>query len=264
MGIPVNCFGFFPKQKLQTACWCLCWDIQVPCWRATVIICPVTLKMLPQKDFSLCTGTKEIRNFIQRHLLSPVSLQWADRRSLTWSFMEMMMELRSGVRQSWTWKVDQIFPQCCQIHLIWLYCVSFYRITTTVSKISIAKYCLLIYINRFRFLSPFLYLHVVSSDAPVFIKPENETIEVASDSDLNLNCSAKGNPPPVYSWNYPQITNENSKQENQPTFARTFHLPGTYSCAASNAQGTKTKYFTVTEPSGELVLLNHQLLFCSV
>ncbi|XP_039973461.1 hemicentin-1-like [Xiphias gladius] len=84
---------------------------------------------------------------------------------------------------------------------------------------------------------------------PTFNKPENETVEAPDGSKIILNCTSTGNPLPVYSWHFPesiQQMNENHNA-NQPILTRSFQSPGTYSCTASNTQGTSTKYFTVIE-----------------
>ncbi|KAF3700027.1 Intercellular adhesion molecule 2 [Channa argus] len=87
---------------------------------------------------------------------------------------------------------------------------------------------------------------------PTFFKPANETVEIKAKSKLLLNCTATGNPAPVYSWDHPrpsEQTNED-KNENPPIFSPSYHLPGNYSCTVSNSQGTKTKYFNVIQEPG--------------
>ncbi|XP_051243701.1 cell adhesion molecule 3 [Dicentrarchus labrax] len=83
--------------------------------------------------------------------------------------------------------------------------------------------------------------------SPIFSKPENETLEASADSQVTLNCTARGNPMPEYSWQFPHPIQRTDKKQikNQPILTPSFQLTGTYSCTASNTQGTKTKYFTV-------------------
>ncbi|XP_062264316.1 cell adhesion molecule 3-like [Platichthys flesus] len=84
---------------------------------------------------------------------------------------------------------------------------------------------------------------------PTFDQPENETLEVPAVDKIILNCSATGNPALEYSWHSPppvQQTDMNPNK-NQLILARSHQFPGTYSCTASNPQGTTTKYFTLVE-----------------
>lgn len=96
----------------------------------------------------------------------------------------------------------------------------------------------------------------ISSDPPTFTKPENETVELSSRSKIILDCTATGNPMPVYSWHFPHAIQQTTKNknENQPILTPSIELPGTYNCMASNTQGTNTKYFTVVEASSKLLL----------
>ncbi|KAF1379667.1 hypothetical protein PFLUV_G00178400 [Perca fluviatilis] len=96
---------------------------------------------------------------------------------------------------------------------------------------------------------PSKFHEVVVLYSPTFTMPENETLELKASSKIILDCTATGNPMPVYSWHLPntiQQTKKN-KKENQPILAPSIQLPGTYTCTASNTQGTKTKIFTVVE-----------------
>ncbi|XP_055366987.1 uncharacterized protein si:ch211-66e2.5 [Betta splendens] len=110
-----------------------------------------------------------------------------------------------------------------------------------------------------------LYLPAVKSGSrilsveypPTFTHPENETVEVAAHSKLRLNCAAEGKPPPEYTWQNLQ-TGQNLNG-NGSTLAPSFHLPGTYSCTASNVHGTRTKYFTIKETAG-----NHPMILVTV
>ncbi|KAK5856115.1 hypothetical protein PBY51_007734 [Eleginops maclovinus] len=86
--------------------------------------------------------------------------------------------------------------------------------------------------------------------SPVFAKPENETLELTAQSKIILNCTATGNPMPVYSWGFahPMQLTEKNPNDSQPILTPSIQLPGTYNCTVSNTQGSSTKYFTVNEP----------------
>lgn len=98
-----------------------------------------------------------------------------------------------------------------------------------------------------------------SSDPPTFSKPVNETVNIEAQSQLILNCTATGNPMPVYSWQYPQPPQQatTNQKENQSTLALSLPLPGTYNCTVSNSQGTRTKHFTVIKAAGKILLLRN-------
>ena len=104
------------------------------------------------------------------------------------------------------------------------------------------------------FLSVCISISCISSDPPTFTKPENETLVLSARTKVILNCTAAGNPMPVYSWHFPhkiQQTRKN-KNENQPILNTTIDLPGTYNCTAYNARGSMTKYFNVVEAPSKL------------
>lgn len=84
---------------------------------------------------------------------------------------------------------------------------------------------------------------------PTFTQPANETLELPAGGKIILNCTATGNPMPVYSWHFPHPIQLTSKDQttNQSILTPSIQLPGTYNCTVSNAQGTNTKYFTVIE-----------------
>ncbi|XP_078140645.1 hemicentin-1 [Centroberyx gerrardi] len=80
---------------------------------------------------------------------------------------------------------------------------------------------------------------------PTFVRPETETLHIAGGAKIILNCTAVGNPMPVYSWQSSHPMEE--KTENQAVLAPSVLLPGTYNCSASNALGTRTKQFIIAE-----------------
>lgn len=88
---------------------------------------------------------------------------------------------------------------------------------------------------------------------PTFTKPANETVEVLAGKKMTLNCTATGNPTPVYKWHFPPPLQEMDKNRdvNDSVLTPSFELPGTYGCTASNSQGISTKYFNVIEATGD-------------
>lgn len=88
-----------------------------------------------------------------------------------------------------------------------------------------------------------------SSDPPTFSQPADEVVIIEGQKQLILNCTATGNPMPVYSWQYPQPPQQATvnDKEFQPILALSLPLPGTYNCTVSNDQGNKTKHFTVIQ-----------------
>ncbi|XP_042360313.1 hemicentin-2-like [Plectropomus leopardus] len=83
---------------------------------------------------------------------------------------------------------------------------------------------------------------------PTFTKPGNETMELSSGGKIILDCTATGNPMPVYKWSLAHpIQTKTNQNENQPILTPSIELPGNYSCTASNTQGKSTKYFTVVQ-----------------
>lgn len=100
-------------------------------------------------------------------------------------------------------------------------------------------------------------LSCLSSDPPVFTTPGNETLELPAGSKVVLNCTAAGNPMPVYSWQFPHPTPAMNKDqnENEPILTPSFQLLGTYTCTASNHLGYKTKHITVIEAPSKILFL---------
>ncbi|XP_024127279.1 cell adhesion molecule 3 isoform X1 [Oryzias melastigma] len=82
---------------------------------------------------------------------------------------------------------------------------------------------------------------------PVCSEPANETLEIPARGNVTLNCSAKGNPKPSYSWHYPQNMPSTAINGDHSIQTLSFAVPGVYTCTASNSQGTTVKYFTLVE-----------------
>lgn len=74
-------------------------------------------------------------------------------------------------------------------------------------------------------------------------------LDVVGRDDVTLNCTATGNPPPVYSLSSDTM----DKVEVQAVHIAPL-LPGTYSCTASNEVGTSTKKFIVNETKSKIML----------
>ena len=78
---------------------------------------------------------------------------------------------------------------------------------------------------------------------PTFLSPEPEVLELTLGAEISLNCTAIGNPTPVYSWQSSHPTQERMEDEAVLTFSSL--VPGTYICTASNALDKKSKQFIV-------------------
>lgn len=87
---------------------------------------------------------------------------------------------------------------------------------------------------------------------PTFSEPADEILERPAGSKIILNCTASGNPMPVYSWQVPHPMQQTNKDQNmdQPILTVSVKHRGAYNCTASNTQGSKTKHFTVIEAKG--------------
>ncbi|XP_015227570.1 PREDICTED: intercellular adhesion molecule 3 isoform X5 [Cyprinodon variegatus] len=87
---------------------------------------------------------------------------------------------------------------------------------------------------------------------PCFIKPQSEMLSICTSSKSSLNCTAIGNPTPVYSWTFTGTTQEGIQEKNEtgPVLTLESQLPGVYSCTATNAVGKTTKYFHLITVQG--------------
>uniref|UniRef100_A0A667WB27 Ig-like domain-containing protein n=1 Tax=Myripristis murdjan TaxID=586833 RepID=A0A667WB27_9TELE len=70
-----------------------------------------------------------------------------------------------------------------------------------------------------------------------------------------LNCTATGNPKPVYSWQSPHPLQVDTK--NKAVLTPPMLLPGTYNCTATNAIANRTKMFIVSEVQGKTLTSFH-------
>ncbi|XP_027897210.1 intercellular adhesion molecule 1-like [Xiphophorus couchianus] len=80
---------------------------------------------------------------------------------------------------------------------------------------------------------------------PTFLSPETEVLDFTAGAEVILNCTAMGNPGPVYSWQPIHPTEEKMKAEAVITSSSL--LPGTYTCTASNTLEKKSKQFIIKE-----------------
>ncbi|XP_068435174.1 vascular cell adhesion protein 1-like [Clinocottus analis] len=78
---------------------------------------------------------------------------------------------------------------------------------------------------------------------PTFLSPEPEVLELVVGAEMTLDCTATGNPTPVYSWQSSNPSEE--RMEDGAALTSSSLVPGTYTCTASNALEKKSKHFTV-------------------
>lgn len=125
-----------------------------------------------------------------------------------------------------------------------VYCESFHKRFHKISQ------------NRALILA-FLITVIFSLVPPAFLNPETEVLDLTVGTEISLNCTATGNPTPVYSW---QSSNpEQERVENEAVLTSSLLLPGTYTCTASNTLEKKSKQFIVkakTKGIGYLIFEN--------
>ncbi|KAL4604950.1 intercellular adhesion molecule 3-like [Arapaima gigas] len=90
-------------------------------------------------------------------------------------------------------------------------------------------------------------LRVTVYYAPHLSGSPSEVIEVNKGDEVTLNCTARGNPPPVYTWST-SLSQKNL--ENQSVIISSTLLSGNYTCTASNQIGTMRKLFTIQHKPG--------------
>lgn len=82
-------------------------------------------------------------------------------------------------------------------------------------------------------------------DPPDFRSPEEEILDISEDSEMVLDCTAEGNPPPLYIW-----TSSNLQEKaDKPVLTAASLGPGVYTCTASNILGKKSKQFVIKHKS---------------
>ncbi|XP_056108753.1 hemicentin-1-like isoform X4 [Rhinichthys klamathensis goyatoka] len=89
-------------------------------------------------------------------------------------------------------------------------------------------------------------LNIAVQYPPDFRSPEEEILEISEDSEMVLDCTAEGNPPPVYIWT---SSNLQEKADNQPVLTAASLGPGVYTCTASNILGKRSKQFVIKHKS---------------
>ncbi|XP_038837080.1 vascular cell adhesion protein 1-like [Salvelinus namaycush] len=90
-------------------------------------------------------------------------------------------------------------------------------------------------------------LNITVHYAPEFL-PGNDTVEVSAGSDVSLDCSAEGNPPPELRWT--NNTAEGNANETTVGHLRTLYISrvtanATYNCTVTNRLGSITKQIHV-------------------
>ncbi|XP_038836953.1 intercellular adhesion molecule 5 isoform X2 [Salvelinus namaycush] len=88
--------------------------------------------------------------------------------------------------------------------------------------------------------------------APEFLLG-NDTVEVSAGSDVSLNCSAEGNPPPEMKWNDTAARSVKLSTEGRQRTVR-ITTAGIYICTATNIFGTVTRRTTVTIKGGSTII----------
>nr|XP_046271831.1 uncharacterized protein LOC124073572 [Scatophagus argus] len=78
---------------------------------------------------------------------------------------------------------------------------------------------------------------------PVLLSPEPEVLDLIVGAEITLNCTAIGNPTPVYSWQSSHPIQES--MEDEAVLTSSSLLPGTYTCTASNTLEKKSKQFII-------------------
>lgn len=81
----------------------------------------------------------------------------------------------------------------------------------------------------------------------MFLSPEPEVLDLIADVEITLNCTATGNPTPVYSWLSSHPVQE--RIEDEAVLTSSTLPPGTYTCIASNTLEKKSKQFIVKAKS---------------
>ncbi|XP_071241863.1 vascular cell adhesion protein 1 isoform X2 [Salvelinus alpinus] len=89
--------------------------------------------------------------------------------------------------------------------------------------------------------------------APEFLLG-NDTVEVSAGSDVSLNCSAEGNPPPEMKWNDTATSKVKLSTEGRQRTVR-ITTAGIYICTATNIFGTVTRTTTVTIKGGSTIII---------
>ena len=82
---------------------------------------------------------------------------------------------------------------------------------------------------------------------PEFYLQQNESMEVNTNEEVILNCSASSSPPSVYTWIIPSVCSSCQKHSNNSTvtFIANISNSGKYICEAENDYGSITKQITI-------------------
>uniref|UniRef100_A0A672IV64 Si:ch211-66e2.5 n=1 Tax=Salarias fasciatus TaxID=181472 RepID=A0A672IV64_SALFA len=95
---------------------------------------------------------------------------------------------------------------------------------------------------------------------PPTVASEPLNASVYSGAEVTLNCTATGNPAPVYSWQSSSPMQERMEEEAVVTSSSL--LPGTYTCTASNTLEKKSKQFTVKAQTKGGIETNERTTAC--
>lgn len=92
---------------------------------------------------------------------------------------------------------------------------------------------------------------------PIFTDPKNESLEIPIGTKRSFNCTATGNPPPDYSWNFTKHMQEEIQKQTEigPNLTLDFRVSGELSCTASNIVGERTRYFHLKKLQGNQTTL---------
>ncbi|XP_030645598.1 hemicentin-1-like [Chanos chanos] len=85
-------------------------------------------------------------------------------------------------------------------------------------------------------------LNITIHYPPSFLNPEDEVLELTEGEEISLNCTAVGNPPPLYTWSSSDLTR---KVIEQPVLTSSSLSTGNYICTASNLLGKRSKQFII-------------------
>lgn len=108
-----------------------------------------------------------------------------------------------------------------------------------LSTVSCTAICQTSRAQMFVYVSSFLSHQV----PPTFLNPEPEVLYLQPGDEVTLNCTATGNPAPMYSWQSSQPIQ--GGLENEAAITSNSLLPGMYICTASNTLQKKMKKFTL-------------------
>lgn len=162
--------------------------------------------------------------------LSKCPPSWSSRRP------KRRTELSTGASLCWSW--DQRDHSHLQLWLL--------SLSTCLSTVSRKAVCQTHHVRRC-FSMSFLFSFSSLQVPPTFLNPEPEVLYLQPGDETTLNCTATGNPAPMYTWQSSQPIQ--GGLENVAAITSNSLLPGTYICTASNTLQKKIKKFTLRPKS---------------